>query len=46
VDISERSVSNLLERYEELVALRLSEHNRFQALLGKQEYVILAIEGL
>jgi hypothetical protein len=46
VDISERSVTNLLERYEELVTLRLSEHNRLQALLGEQEYVILAIDGL
>jgi hypothetical protein len=46
VDISERSVTNLLERYEELVALRLSKHTRLQALLGDQGYVILALDGL
>lgn len=46
VDISERSVINLLGRYEELVALRLADHSRVQARLSEQGYVILAIDGL
>ena len=44
--ISERTVTNLLERYEELVALRLSDHARLRDLLGEQGYVILAFDGL
>lgn len=44
--ISERSVTNLLERYEELVALRLSDHTRLRAVLREQGHVILAIDGL
>jgi hypothetical protein len=46
VGISQRTVTNLLERYEELVALRLSEHTRLQTLLKGQGYVILAIATL
>jgi hypothetical protein len=46
VGICQRTVTNLLERYEELVALRLSEHTRLQALLKGQGYVILAIDAL
>lgn len=46
VDISERSVSNLLERYEELVAVRLADRSRLQARLSEQGHVILAIDGL
>lgn len=46
VSISERTVTNLLERYEELVALRLCDHARLGALLQKQGYVILALDGL
>ncbi len=46
VEISERSVTNLLERYEELVALRLADHSHLQARLSEQGYVILAIDGL
>lgn len=44
--ISERTVTNLLERYEELVALRLSDHARLRTLLHEQGYVILALDGL
>jgi hypothetical protein len=46
MSISERTVTNLLERYEELVALRLCDHARLGALLGEQGYVILALDGL
>lgn len=43
VDISERSVTNLLERYEELMALRLADHSRLQRQLSEQGYVVLAM---
>lgn len=46
VGISQRTVTNLLERYEELVALRLSDHERLRGLLSEQGYVILALDGL
>ena len=46
VEISERSVTNQLERYEELVALRLADHSHLQRRLSEQGYVILAIDGL
>ena len=46
VPICERSVTNLVHRYEELVALRLAEHSRLQNTLKKQGRVILALDGL
>jgi hypothetical protein len=46
VSITERSVTNLMQRYEELVALRVTDHERIKARLQKQERVILAIDGL
>ena len=46
VGISERSVTNLLDRYEELVALRLSEHAGLRERLEEQGRAILAIDGL
>lgn len=46
VVISERSVTNLLDRYDELVALSLRSSERLQALLEQQGRVILAIDGL
>lgn len=46
VRISERTVTNLLERYEELVAVRLSDRERLGALLSEQGHVILALDGL
>jgi hypothetical protein len=46
VAIAERSVTHLLHRYEELVALHLADQPRLHARLAKQERVILAIDGL
>lgn len=46
VVISERSVTNLLDRYDELVALSMQTNARLQRLLKEQEQVILAIDGL
>jgi len=46
VKISERTVTNLIERYEELVALHLAEHSRLRERLLEQGRVILAIDGL
>ena len=46
VSIAERSVTEQLRRYEELVALRLADHTRLQARLGEQDQVILALDGL
>ncbi len=44
--IAERSVTNLLQRYEELVALRLADQTRLRERLRHQEQVILALDGL
>jgi hypothetical protein len=46
VRIAERTVSDLLSRYEELVALRLADHTRLRERLTEQERVILALDGL
>jgi len=46
VRITERSVTHLMQRYEELVALRVTDHERIKAQLQKQRHVILAIDGL
>lgn len=46
VAIAERSVTNLLQRYEELVALRLADQARLKDRLATQERVILALDGL
>src|SRR5215212_6943867 len=46
LSIAERSVTNLLYRYEELVALRLADQTRLRARLAQQEQVILALDGL
>jgi len=46
VDIAERTVTYLLERYEELVALRLGDQPRLREELEQQGRVILAIDGL
>jgi len=46
VSISERSVSNQLERYDELVALSLSHSPRLQQRLKDQKRVILALDGM
>jgi hypothetical protein len=46
LDICERTVTNLLDRYDELVSIRLSDSRRLQALTQKQGRVILALDGL
>lgn len=46
VEIAERSVTELLHRYEELVALRLADATRLRAHLAEQGGVILAVDGL
>lgn len=44
--ISQRSVSQLIERYEELLALSLSNKQRLQEIGRKYKRVILAIDGM
>lgn len=44
--ISERSVTNLLDRYDELLAVALTDDRRLKKLLAGQGRVILAIDGL
>jgi hypothetical protein len=44
--LAQRSVTNLLYRYEELVALSLSDQTRLRQRLVEQGQVILAIDGL
>lgn len=46
VKISQRTVTNLLDRYDELVVLSLRESGRLQRLLNEQGHVILAVDGL
>src|ERR687884_1068160 len=46
VAIAERSVTNLLDRYDELLAVSLTEGERLRGLLASQGRVILALEGL
>lgn len=46
VAIAERTVTHLLHRYEELVALRLTDQTRLRELLVQQGRVILALDGL
>lgn len=44
--IAERSVTNLLDRYDELLAVSLTEGERLRGLLASQGRVILALDGL
>lgn len=44
--ISQRSVSHLLERYDELVATCLADNQRLREVLKAQGRVILAIDGM
>jgi hypothetical protein len=44
--VSERSVTNLLDRYDELLAVTLTDERRLKKLLADQGRVILAIDGL
>ena len=46
VNICQRSVSNVLDRYDELISVSLTDGNRIKKLLGSQKQVILAIDGL
>jgi hypothetical protein len=46
VAIAERSVTNLLDRYDELLATSLTDSARLRALLAAQGRVILALDGL
>jgi hypothetical protein len=46
LSIAERTVTDLLHRYEELVALRLGEQAALQERLREQGKAILAIDGL
>ena len=44
--IAERTVTNLLDRYDELLAVTLTDSQRLRGLLAQQGRVILAIDGL
>jgi hypothetical protein len=44
--IAERTVTHLVQRYEELLAVHLGDGRRLRAALAAQERVILAIDGL
>src|SRR5262245_28498579 len=46
VGVSERTVTNLLDRYDELLAVALSDDRRLKKLLAGQGRIILAIDGL
>ena len=46
VSVSERTVSNLLARYDELVSLEMGNIERIRNILAHQSHVILAIDGL
>jgi hypothetical protein len=46
LSIAERTVTHLVHRYEELVALHLFDQARLRELLTEQGHVILAIDGL
>ncbi len=46
LQIAERTVTNLLDRYDELLAVALTDDRRLRGLLAEQGRVILAIDGL
>ncbi len=46
ISVAERSVTYLMQRYEELVTLRITDQERIKARLQKQGHVILALDGL
>ncbi len=46
VEIAERTVTDLLHRYEELVAVRLADRGRLRERLAQQRFVVLALDGL
>jgi len=46
ISIAERTVTHLVQRYEELVALRLADQTRLRAQMQEQGRVVLALDGL
>lgn len=46
VDIAERNVTYLLERYDELLALSLTDADRLREITAREGRVILALDGL
>jgi hypothetical protein len=44
--IAERTVTNLLDRYDELLAIRLTDNRRLQQILARQGKAVLAVDGL
>jgi hypothetical protein len=46
VGVSERTVTNLLDRYDELLAVALGDNRRLKKALAGQAQVVLAIDGL
>ena len=44
--VCQRTVSNLLDRYDELLAVRLGDSRRLRRVLSEQGRVVLAIDGL
>jgi hypothetical protein len=46
VTLAERSVTNLLDRYDELLATALTDGSRLRRLLAGQGRIILALDGL
>ena len=46
ISIAERTVTHLVQRYEELVALRLADQTRLRDRLAAQGRVVLALDGL
>src|SRR5215210_9350471 len=46
VTLAERSVTNLLDRYDELLATKLMDRQPLQTRLAEQGRVILAVDGL
>ena len=46
VAVSQRTVTNLLDRYDELLAVALADDRRLRQVLASQQKVILAIDGL
>jgi hypothetical protein len=46
VEIAERSVTNLLDRYDELLATSLTSGSRLRQVLAKQGRAVLALDGM
>ena len=44
--ISQRTVTHLIDRYDELLSLWLKDHKRLKAIVANQGRVILAIDGM